>query len=263
MEPRAGRGGLALRGNERRGSCTGFTDAGLVGTGTKVSGGVGGSKYASFPDKTGNGTVTGGLNRDWTLAMSVKAPVVESGKNGIILTLGGVETNQKKALTICSTADSTGGLFIAIPQHWGSGANDINTCNARISLSGLGDITNKYHSLVIVHARNQKNDSYTWQTGTYGIYWDGKYVNSLVNTDSRGLQFMDNLRYGAIYNRSLGGDGSSAQPYYVEPGLASGLAFQDVRFYTKVLTSAEARAYAERFPAAVQAKTPGFAILIR
>ena len=127
----------------------------------------------------------------------------------------------------------------------------------------MGDITNKYHSLVIVHARNQKNDSYTWQTGTYGIYWDGKYVNSLVNTDSRDLQFMDNLRYGAIYNRSLGGDGSTLQPFYVEPEQASGLAFQDVRFYTKILTSAEARAYAEKFPVSEQSKRMPFTILIR
>ena len=242
---------------------SGFTDTSLAGTGTKVMGGVVGSKYAAFPDKAGVGTVNGGLNRDWTLAMSVKAPVVESGKNGIMLTLGGVETNQKKALTICSTADSTGGLFIAVPQRWGSAESSINTCQARISLSGLGDITNKYHSLVIVHARNQKNDSYTWQTGTYGIYWDGKYVNSLVNTDSRGLQFMDNLRYGAIYNRSLGGDGSTLQPFYVEPEQASGLAFQDVRFYTKILTSAEARAYAELFPVSEQSRRMPFTILIR
>jgi hypothetical protein len=127
----------------------------------------------------------------------------------------------------------------------------------------LGDITNKYHSLVIVHARNQKNDSNAWQTGTYGIYWDGKYVNAIVNTDSRGLQFMDNLRYGAIYNRSLGGDGGTYTPYYVEPEQASGLAFQDVRFYTKILTSAEARAYAELFPVSEQRKRPGFMILVR
>ena len=220
----------------------GFTDAGLVGTGTKVSGGVGGSKYASFPDKTGNGTVTGGLNRDWTLAMSVKAPSVESGKNGLMLTLGGVETSGKKALAICSTSDSSGGLFISVPQRYGSAESNINTCQAKISLNGLGDTTGKYHSLVIVHARNQKNDANAWQTGTFGIYWDGKYKGSIVNTDSRTLMFMDNLKYG-----------SALQPYYVEPEKASGMAFRDVRFYTKVLTSAEARAYAEEFPVADQA----------
>ena len=232
---------------------TGFTDAGLVGTGTKVSGGVGGSKYASFPDKTGNGTVTGGLNRDWTLAMSVKAPSVESGKNGLMLTLGGVETSGKKALAISSTSDSSGGLFISVPQRYGSAESNINTCQAKISLNGLGDTTGKYHSLVIVHARNQKNDANAWQTGTFGIYWDGKYKGSIVNTDSRTLSFMDNLKYGAIYNRTLSGDGSALQPYYVEPEKASGMAFRDVRFYTKVLTSAEARAYAEEFPVADQA----------
>ena len=242
---------------------SGFTDTSLAGTGTKVMGGVVGSKYAAFPDKAGVGTVSGGFNRDWTLAMSVKAPVVASGKNGVMLTLGGVETYTKKALTICSTADSTGGLFIAIPQHWGSGANDVNTCNARISLSGLGDITNKYHSLVIVHARNQKNDANAWQTGTFGIYWDGKYKGSIVNADANGRQFMDNLRYGAIYNRSLGGDGGTYTPYYVEPEQTSGLAFQDVRFYTKILTSAEARAYAEKFPASAQSRPRGVMILVR
>ena len=157
----------------------------------------------------------------------------------------------------------TGGLFIAIPQRYGSGDSQLNTCQARISLSGLGDITGEFHSLVIVHARNQKNDANTWQTGTYGIYWDGKYVDSIVNTDSRGLQFMDNLRYGAIYNRTLSGDGSFYSPRYVEPELSSGLAFQDVRFYTKILTSAEAQAYAAKFPVSRQAKVPGFAILVR
>jgi hypothetical protein len=197
--------------------------------------------------------------------MSVKAPVVESGKNGIMLTLGGVETNKKKGLTICSTGDSTGGLFIAVPQRWGSAESSINTCQARISLSGLGDITNKYHSLVIVHARNQKNDSYTWQTGTYGIYWDGKYVNSIVNQDSGGLEFMDNLRYGGIYNRvpEYRSNNVTYYPKYIEPEQASGLAFQDVRFYTKILTSAEARAYAEKFPVSEQSKRMPFTILIR
>ena len=241
---------------------TGFTDAGLVGTGTKVSGGVGGSKYASFPDKTGNGTVTGGLNRDWTLAMSVKAPSVESGKNGLMLTLGGVETSGKKALAISSTSDSSGGLFISVPQRYGSAESNINTCQAKISLNGLGDTTGKYHSLVIVHARNQKNDANAWQTGTFGIYWDGKYKGSIVNTDSRTLMFMDNLKYGKIYNRTLSGDGSALQPYYVEPEKASGMAFRDVRFYTKVLTSAEARAYAEEFPVADQARPRGVMILV-
>ena len=74
---------------------------------------------------------------------------------------------------------------------------------------------------------------------------------------------MDNLRYGAIYNRSLGGDGSTYQPFYVEPEQASGLAFQDVRFYTKILTSAEARAYAEKFPASAQSRPRGVMILVR
>ena len=242
---------------------TGFTDTSLAGTGTKVFGAINGHGYAAFPDKAGVGTVSGGLNRDWTLAMSVKAPVVESGKNGIMLTLGGVETYTKKALTICST--SSGGLFIAIPQHYGSGANDINTCNARISLSGLGDITNKYHSLVIVHAKNQRNDNKTWKTGTYGIYWDGKYVNSIVNQDSGGLDFMDNLRYGAIYNRvpEYRSDNSYFYPNYVEPEQASGLAFQDVRFYTKILTSAEARAYAEKFPVSEQSRRMPLTIYVR
>ena len=194
--------------------------------------------------------------------MSVKCCNTEKG---VILCLGKCDSVGKKQLAICSTGDSTGGLFISVPQRYGSAESNINTCNARISLSGLGDITNEYHSLVIVHAKNQRNGNKTWKTGTFGIYWDGKYKGSIVNQDSGGLEFMDNLRYGAIYNRvpEYRSNDSYYYPNYVEPDQASGLAFQDVRFYTKVLTSAEARAYAERFPAAVQAKTPGFAILIR
>jgi hypothetical protein len=240
----------------------GFTDAGLAGTGVRVMGAEGVAPSAAFPDKTGYGTVVGGLNCDWTVAMSVKAPVVGSGENGLLFSLGGIEVNGKKAFAVSATDAATGGLFLSVPQRWGSSETEINTCNARATLANLGDTTGEFHTLVIVHARNQKNSSAAWQTGTFSFYWDGVLAGTIISDDSRERSFSDHIRYGAIYNRLPFGNASQYTPTYVEPAQASGLAFQDLRFVKKIWTSAEAEAYAARYPVARQAKVPGFIISV-
>jgi hypothetical protein len=126
-----------------------------------------------------------------------------------------------------------------------------------------------FHTLVVVHAKSM-SDASNWKTGTFGFYWDGAYIGSVQITDGVTSRELDNMiSYGCIkpYNPSLySGNalGSNLNPPFKEIGSKdSGFAVQEMRFSTKVWSPVEAKAYAERFPAAVQAKTPGFAILIR
>lgn len=238
-----------------------------VGSGTKVMGAKeGGFKYGAFPDSSRYGTIDGGLGRDWTCAMSVKPGTVAAG-SGVLLCLGGVRDGNRRSLVVCSTP-SGGELRVAIPQNWGSGKN---TTSNNGYITGLGDTVNEYHSLVIVHAMNQRTlkstidgKSYTDKTGHSGVftfYWDGEFAGTLATHDgASGRPFMDTMQYGTIFNEiPTGGDYN----YQTLTDVSCGTAFQDLRFSTKVWSSAEAQAYAARFPASKQANVPGFAIFVR
>ena len=246
---------------------SGYTDNGLAGTGTKVMGAEN-CRYAAFPATNGWCSVDGGLNRDWTCAMSVKMPSGIDG-NGILLSLGGVSANARRSLVLSTANDPAGGLFVKNAQRFGSAQGNVNTTPEVFQNTGLGDVTNMFHTLVVVHAKSM-SDASNWKTGTFGFYWDGAYIGSVQITDGVTGRELDNMiSYGCIkpYNPSLySGNalGSNLNPPFKEIGSKdSGFAVQEMRFSTKVWSPVEAKAYAERFPAAVQAKTPGFAILIR
>ena len=244
---------------------------GIVGTGTSVPGPKVEGKItkASFPSKDGYGSVEGGLNRDWTLAMSVKAPAVAGNEKGIVLAIGGVDvdewTTPVKALVLCSNTD--GGLYAKIVQRWGSGEDAVNDVGSIASLTiASGDLgggtTNGFHTLVVVNERDVKTDEQwntSWKSGMVSFYWDGVYKGALTGVDGQGPTFTPTMRYGAIYNRTYTGSSNFVESSNKD----SGLAFYDLRFIPQVWTSAEAADYAAAFPAAEQSKARGIAILLR
>ena len=83
-----------------------------------------------------------------------------------------------------------------------------------------------------------------------------------------GRELENIISYGCIkpYNPHLYNTNGNADynPPFEEIGeKSSGFAVQEMRFSTEVWSEVEARAYAERFPAAVQRKARGIVILIR
>ena len=223
-------------------STGGFNDNGLVGTGTAVDAPAYAAEgvKACFPDKTGYGTVTGGLNRDWTIAMSVKGPTVVSGNPAAMFSFGGVEESGRRSIALCSS--STGSLFVQMVQRWSTGEDAVN---APVSIDLGGDTSSMFHTLVIVNERNIKTDenlNLDWKTGMISFYLDGEYVGALESCNGQDRSLMDMIRYGALYNRT--------HESVVEPDAASGLSFQDLRFIPQVWTGAEAKDYAAAFPVA-------------
>ena len=245
---------------------SGYTDNGLAGTGEKVMGAKG-ARYAAFPDTNGWCSVEGGLNRDWTCAMSVKMPAGIEG-NGIMLSLGGQGGSGKRSLVISTTNDPSGSFYVKNAQRYGSAQNGVNTTPEKFLPTGLGDVTGMFHSLVVVHAKGMSNAS-NWTTGTFGFYWDGAYIGSVQISDGvTGRELENIISYGCIkpYNPHLYNTNGNADynPPFVEIGeKSSGFAVQEMRFATEVWSPVEARAYAARFPAAVQRRPAGFVILVR
>ena len=244
-----------------------FTDGGIAAATKEVLGPVDDdAAKAAWPGMAGYGTIGGvTMNGDWTLAMSVKAPKVTDDEKGIIVSLGGVNARGTKALTIGSTADSTGGLFFGLAQRWGGDTTAINTCNGQVTLAGLGDTTKEFHSLVIVHASGLRtNNDSGWKTGTYAIYWDGVYKGAVATNDGAGQNIGNFIKYGSLHDRmpptpeNWGGN----YPHYVETDSSeSGLAFRDLRFAGRMWTGTEVKAYSTAFPV-VKQKSRGITVLV-
>ncbi len=243
-----------------------FTDGGIAAATKEVLGPVDDdAAKAAWPGMSGYGTIGGvNMNGDWTLAMSVKAPKVSDDEKGIMVSLGGVNAKGVKALTIGSTADSTGGLFFGLTQRFGSETTAINTCNGQVTLAGLGDTTKEFHSLVIVHASGLRtNNDSGWKTGTYAIYWDGVYKGAVATNDGAGQNIGNFIKYGSLHDRmpAYHADNSN-YPHYVETDSSeSGLAFRDLRFAGRMWTGTEVKAYSQAFPA-VKQKSRGITVLV-
>ena len=244
-----------------------FTDGGIAAATKEVLGPVDDdAAKAAWPGMSGYGTIGGvNMNGDWTLAMSVKAPKVADDEKGIMLSLGGVNAKGVKALTIGSTSDSTGGLFFGLAQRWGGDTTAINTCNGQVTLTGLGDTTKEFHSLVVVHASGLRtNNDSGWKTGTYAIYWDGVYKGAVATNDGAGQNIGNFIKYGSLHDRMPPTPGSwgGNYPHYVETDSSeSGLAFRDLRFAGRMWTGTEVKAYSQAFPA-VKQKSRGITVLV-
>ncbi len=221
----------------------------MAGTGTAL---IGQNQAKSvFPAYAGEGSVDGGLNRDWTVAMSVKSST--SVNHGVLVSIGGTADPRSKGFTVC-TSTTEGKLWFLNPQRYGDGENTRNTqAGNNLGMTGLGDTATTFHTLVLAYSRTQRNSG-NWNNansvvGVCRIYWDGVYKGEMNTSDGADRSICNGIKYGAIFGGNPAGSGNDNQPSYQTLSDAScGVAFQDLRFYTNVWTSAEAALYAAAYP---------------
>jgi hypothetical protein len=174
------------------------------------------------------------LNSDWTLALSVRAGKTEGG---VMFALGRLPKNGSKEIALCSSSDPTK-LYL---RELARPSSDFRTAGS-YTLTGLGNVTDGYHTLVIVH----KHAS-TYK-GTLTFYWDGEPKGSYTlqtgkpfgaSSSISGIQFGQLMTAasgtfdGVTYVKNIGTDGAS---YY------------DFRLYAGCFSADDARAYAALYP---------------
>ena len=206
-------------------------------TGNVAVNGPNGPNTAVHPK--GFGTIYDGdnkLNADWTIAMSVKCCNKEKG---VVLSVGGNGTAQRKQFVV-ATSSTNGKLYAPIFQNYGSSKN----IPAIAELTGLGDTTNSFHTLVAVHVQGTPYD--VMKGGTITLYWDGHPVGSIHSAwQSEGRPFLNGFQFSSAHG---GFGGALTSGGYSDMSSNNDLAFQDVRFFDRALSAEEARLYANAFP---------------
>ena len=166
-----------------------------------------------------------GMNGDWSAALSVKPGATS---NGAIISYGANGTYPGRQMTICSSA-TAGELSVRISQCWSS--KKYKNTPSVLTLTGLNETWDRFHSLVVVHRRENRYMS---------VYYDGALVgrfDSLYNMGNDKV-FVPGLQFGAQH-------GGSVSPIVA----TSNNCYQDVRYYERALSDEEAAMYARAFPA--------------
>ena len=83
------------------------------------------------------------LNSDWTFAMSVKFGNTDGG---VLLGIGRLPQNGSKQIAICSSSDKSKLYLRELSRP-----SSTHTTAGSYTLTELGDVTQGYHTLVIVH----------------------------------------------------------------------------------------------------------------
>ena len=208
---------------------------------TGYKGVYGPNGYNGAVHPQGWGTIADGttlMNADWSCAMSVKSCNVE---NGILLCLGGNGSTGNKQVLFCSTK-TPGALRVSICQNWGSGKNIPTSA----LMTGLGDTTNSFHSLVAVHTKADNVIKFYWdgQLMECQCTGPGNWVSSAWNSNSNqgGKAFTGGFQFCSAHGGCPSG--------YSDQSSNLNVAFRDVRYFTRALTAEEALLYAAAFPAA-------------
>ncbi|MBQ5530811.1 MAG: hypothetical protein IIT98_02265, partial [Kiritimatiellae bacterium] len=200
----------------------------------------GASGYGTAVHACGYGAIEDGENilnnGDWTLAMSVKSCDVE---NGILLSLGGSgKASLGRELRILSS--STPGKLSAVAAQTWDLTEPLNA-PASFELTGLGDTTGSFHTLVAVYTKDDTKIK---------LYWDG-----VLKGEFNSLQGIGEDKVFRSFFQF--GDSVNGQTYsslnHVPTAWCPDAAFQDVRFYTRAFDADEALAYALEFPAVAAA----------
>ena len=215
----------------------------MSGKGTAADGPVG-EGTAAIPDSAAYGFVDGGLNRDWTVAMSFKSSIARAGVP--IVSIGGTGQQNWKGLVI-ATSDP-GCLHAATPQQYITvEQKDAYNIADQTTLSGLGDTTNYFHTLVISYSRDLLPGAVaSSQSGIFVFYWDGQYAGCLLTAHSTNRPLRNGIQYGNV----IGGTSlwTGECPYKSLVASSDDVRLQDMRFTTNVWTAAEAMLYAARYP---------------
>ena len=177
---------------------------------------------------SGWGTIANGsasMNGDWTAAMSVKPGTTA---NGVVISYGANGTYPGRQMTIC-TSGTAGELSVRISQCWSS--NKSKNTPSVLTLTGLNETWNRFHSLVVVHRRENRYMS---------VYYDGTLVGRFDSLYNMGTDkvFVPGLQFGSQH-------GGNVSPIVA----SSNNSYQDVRYYERALSDEEVAMYARAFPA--------------
>ena len=192
-----------------------------------------------------SGTNNDLLNADWTLAMCFRPGTVEGGTIVSLGRLPGSNSDGATAIAICSSSD-TSKLYVTVVTRKSS----TDKLEKKNVLTELGDVTDGFHTLVIVHKSNSSD-----KKGTLYFYWDGASKGSYTLTSGYifgkassngvcGMQFNKFVTRGATEYT----DGSGK---FVHKTIDSdsNYAFYDLRLYPGQFSADDATAYARLYPA--------------
>ena len=169
----------------------------------------------------------------WTLAMSFRPGNVEKGMLFSIGRLNGGKSSGRIAITVCSSSDPSK-LYL---QEFYRGADAyVPEKGNAVELTGLGNMTNAFHTLVMVYSPSDK---------TITPYVDGakKTVFTLSSKTTTSRAVGNAFHYGSF--PSITGDVTGFSRSYTN----NDVAFYDMRFYFGAFSDADAAAYAALYPA--------------
>ncbi len=174
------------------------------------------------------------LNSDWTFAMSVKFGNTEGG---ILMGIGRLPQNGSKQIAICSSSDKSKLYLRELSRP-----SSTHTTAGSYTLTELGDVTQGYHTLVIVHKHSSD------YKGTLYFYWDG--VSKGSYTMKTGKPFgssssISGMQFGCLMTA---GSGTFSNVVYVNTGSDTKYSFYDLRLYAGQFSAADVAAYAALYP---------------
>ncbi len=174
------------------------------------------------------------LNSDWTFAMSVKFGNTEGG---ILMGIGRLPQNGSKQIAICSSSDKSKLYLRELSRP-----SSTHTTAGSYTLTELGDVTQGYHTLVIVHKHSSD------YKGTLYFYWDG--VSKGSYTMKTGKPFgssgsISGMQFGQLMTAA---SGTFSNVKYVATGGDNSYSFYDLRLYAGQFSAADVAAYAALYP---------------
>ena len=175
------------------------------------------------------------LNSTWTLAMSVKFGNTEGG---VLLGIGRLPQNGSKQIAICSSSDKSK-LYVRELSR----PKSTHTTAGSYTLTDLGDVTQGYHTLVIVHVMPSSGNK-----GTLYFYWDGVAKGSYaIKTDKPfgSSSSISGMQFGQLLTAS---SGTFSGYTYVTTGGNNAYSLYDFRLYAGQFSAADVAAYAALYP---------------
>ena len=174
------------------------------------------------------------LNSDWTFAMSVKFGNTDGG---VLLGIGRLPQNGSKQIAICSSSDKSKLYLRELSRP-----SSTHTTAGSYTLTELGDVTQGYHTLVIVHKHSSD------YKGTLYFYWDGVAKGSY--TMKTGKPFgssgsISGMQFGQLMTA---GSGTFSNVKYVNTGSDTKYSFYDLRLYAGQFSADDVAAYAALYP---------------
>ena len=169
----------------------------------------------------------------WTLVMSFRPGNIEKGMLFSIGRLNGGGSSGRIAITVCSSSDPT---KLYLQEFYRGSSGSVPEKGNSVELTGLGNMTNGFHTLVMVYSPSDK---------TVTPYVDGtkKTVLTLSSKTTTSRAVGNYFQYGSF--PSITGNVSGFSRSYTNTDVA----FYDLRFYLGAFSDADATAYAALYPA--------------